>query len=232
MALAVIRDPVSGVSFTAVPGQRAYLLTEDGSASFTFRFAPPVIEYGVWEQEWVQVERVGLKPLLVRKADKLDTMKFTINLGDPTDFFADQSGYINTLKLVTKSRKRVMMRYSDQEAGLWRITSCAVSSILRHPDTNLIIRATADVTMTRASEPAPDVGPVSAPTAPQPMAAPSAAVSTAPRTYTTVPGDTLWGISQRMYGRGDRWPVIFDANRDKIQSPWTMAIGITLTIPP
>jgi LysM repeat protein len=230
MALSVIRDPVSGVSFTAVPGQRAYLLTEDGSASFTFRFAPPVIEYGTWEQDWVQVSRVGLLPLLVRKADKLDTMRFTINIGDPLDYFADQSGYINTLKLVTKSRLRVMMRYSDQEAGLWRVTACAVSSVLRHPDTNLIIRATADVTMTRASETAMATGPVSSPVAPAPVAAPQ---SNAPATsYTTAPGDTLWGIAQKLYGRGDRWPVIYDANRDKIASPQTMAVGIQLVIPP
>lgn len=230
MALAVIRDPVSGVSFTAVPGQRAYLLTEDGSASFTFRFAPPVIEYGVWEQDWVQVSRVGLVPLLVRKADKLDTMRFTINIGDPTDFYADQSGYINTLKLVAKSRMRVMMRYSDQEAGLWRITALAVSSVLRHPDTNLIIRATAEITMTRASETSPNTGPVSSPVAPAPVAAPQ---SNAPaRSYTTAPGDTLWGIAQKLYGRGDRWPVIYDANRDKIANPQTIAVGITLVIPP
>lgn len=230
MALAVIRDPVSGVSFTAVPGQRAYLLTEDGSASFTFRFAPPVIEYGVWEQDWVQVSRVGLVPLLVRKADKLDTMRFTINIGDPTDFYADQSGYINTLKLVAKSRMRVMMRYSDQEAGLWRITALAVSSVLRHPDTNLIIRATAEITMTRASETSPNTGPVSSPVAPAPVAAPQ---SNAPaRSYTTAPGDTLWGIAQKLYGRGDRWPVIYDANRNKIANPQTIPVGITLVIPP
>lgn len=230
MALAVIRDPVSGVSFTAVPGQRAYLLTEDGSASFTFRFAPPVIEYGVWEQDWVQVSRVGLVPLLVRKADKLDTMRFTINIGDPTDLYADQSGYISTLKLVAKSRMRVMMRYSDQEAGLWRITALAVSSVLRHPDTNLVIRATAEITMTRASEMTINTGPVSSPAAPAPVPGPQ---STAPpKSYTTQQGDTLWGIAQKFYGRGDRWPVIFDANRDKVTSPQTLAVGITLVIPP
>jgi LysM repeat protein len=229
--LTVIRDPISGVSFTAVPGRRAYLLTETGDNSFTFDFAPPVIEYGTWEQEFVQVERVGLVPLLVRKADKLDTIKFSINLGGRTgQFYADQGGHIDALRRIAKSGQRVMMRYSEHEAGLWRVTSCSVSSILRDPSTNRIIRASAEVTMTRASEPAPDVGPVSSPAAPQPAPAPA---NNAPaRTYAVVAGDTLWGISQRFYGQGERWPVIYDANRDKVSTPWLLSIGTVLVIPP
>lgn len=232
MALAVIRDPVSGVNFTGVPGRRAYLLTEDGSQSFSFDFAPPVIEYGVLEQDWVQVERVGLVPLLVRKADKLETLKFSINLGGRSgEFYADQGPHIDALRRVVKSRARIMMRYSNHEAGLWRVTACSVSSVLRDPDTNGIIRATAEVTMTRASESAPSVGPVSSPVAPPP-AAPKPSTLAPARTYTVVAGDTLWGISQRFYGNGSRWPVIFDANRDKVSSPWNLAIGTQLIIPP
>lgn len=235
MTLVVIRDPVSGVSFTGVPGRRAYLVTEDGAESFSFDFAPPVIEYGLLEQDWVQVERVGLVPLLVRKADKLETIKFSVNLGGKGgDFFADQGLHIAALRRVAKSRARVMMRYSSHEAGLWRITSCSISSVLRDPSTSEIIRATAEITMTRASETAFATGPVSAPASPQPQPAPaSAAASVTPaRTYTVVAGDTLWGIAQRFYNNGARWPVIFDANRAKVASPWTLAIGTQLIIPP
>lgn len=229
MALAVIRDPVSGVSFTAVPGRRAYLVTEDGSQSFSFDFAPAEIEYGVLEQEWVQVSRVGLVPLLVRKADKLDTLKFTVNLGDRVDFYADQGGHIDALRRVAKSRQRVMFRYSDHEAGLWRVTELSVSSTMRDPVTSRIIRGNADITLTRASEPAPDVGPVSSPANPVPQPAP--ATNAPPRTYTVVKGDTLWGIAQRFYGHGEMWPRIFDANRDKIDRPELIQPGMVLIIP-
>lgn len=234
MALAVIRDPVSGVNFTGVPGRRAYLVTEDGAESFSFDFAPPVIEYGLLEQDWVQVERVGLVPLLVRKADKLETIKFSVNLGGKGgDFYADQGLHIAALRRVAKSRARVMMRYSDHEAGLWRITTCSVSSILRDPDTSGIIRATAEITLTRASETAIAVGPVSAPVSPAPAPAPAAtSTNTVARTYTVVAGDTLYGIAQRFYNNGARWPVIFDANRTKISDPAKLAIGTQLVIPP
>jgi LysM repeat protein len=230
VALAVIRDPVSGVNFTAVPGQRAYFLTETGSLSFTFRFAPPVIAYGDLEQEWVEVNRVGLVPLLVRKADKLDTLKFSINMAGKDDFYEDQGGYVDSLRAIAKSRERIMFRYSDHEAGLWRITSLAISSAIRHPATNRMIQASAEITLTRASETAPGVGPVSAPVNPQPM--PQATTTTPAGTYVVAQGDTLWGISNRFYGRGDRWPIIYDANRDKIQDPGLIQPGTQLIIPP
>lgn len=230
MALAVIRDPVTGVNFTAVPGQRAYLLTETGSLSFTFRFAPPVIAYETLEQEWVQVNRVGLVPLLVRKADKLDTLKFSINMGGKDDFFEDQGGYVDSLKAIAKSRERIMFRYSDHEAGLWRITALSISSEIRHPASNRIIRGSAEMTLTRASEPNRNVGPVSLPVNPQPI--PQGVANAPARTYVVAQNDTLWGISQRFYGRGDRWPVIYDANRNVIQQPADIKPGMQLIIPP
>lgn len=230
MALTVIRDSVSGASFTGVPGLRAYLLTESGNASFSFQFAPPVIEYGMLEQEWVQVERVGLIPLLVRKADKLDTIKFTIQVGGRFDYYEDQAGYLESLVVVAKSRERVMMRYSRHETGLWRITSLAIASAVRDPNTNGILQATADITMTQASDPAPSVGPVSSPAAPLPT--PKPATTAPPRTYVVAQGDTLWSISNKLYGRGDRWPVIFDANRDKLSTAAVVPVGTQLVIPP
>jgi hypothetical protein len=231
VALTVIRDPVTGVNYTAVPGLKAYLLTESGKLSFSFQFAPPVIEYAILEDNYVEVERVGLRPLLVRKAAKLNTIKFTAQIASKTNVFEEQQGYLDSLVAVARSRERVMMRYSVYEAGLWRITSLAISSVVRDPVTNGILQATADITLTIASDPAGGVGPVTAPSNPQP--APAAAATVAPRTYTVAAGDTLWSIANRFYaGRGDRWPVIFDANRDKVTSPELLQPGTVLTIPP
>lgn len=36
-----------------------------------------------------------------------------------------------------------------------------------------------------------------------------------PRTYTTVKGDTLWGIAQKYYGSGIQYRKIMTANRMK-----------------
>ena len=37
--------------------------------------------------------------------------------------------------------------------------------------------------------------------------------------YVVQRGDTLWGISQRLYGDGRLWPALFAANSDHIRNP-------------
>jgi hypothetical protein len=44
-----------------------------------------------------------------------------------------------------------------------------------------------------------------------------------PTTYTVQPGDTLWGISQRYYGDGRNWRIIYDKNKAQIQADATTA---------
>lgn len=59
----------------------------------------------------------------------------------------------------------------------------------------------------------------------------SADPAPAQRTYTVVSGDSLSKIAQREYGDAKKWPVIFDANRDKISNPDLIHPGQVLTIP-
>lgn len=51
--------------------------------------------------------------------------------------------------------------------------------------------------------------------------------------YTVRAGDTLTGIARKTYGpgQGDKYRRIFEANRDKLNSPDAIPIGIELTIP-
>ncbi len=51
----------------------------------------------------------------------------------------------------------------------------------------------------------------------------------APRTYTVVSGDTLWAISERFYGDGNRYQQIADASG--IANPDLIHPGQVLTIP-
>lgn len=52
------------------------------------------------------------------------------------------------------------------------------------------------------------------------------------RTYTVVSGDSLSKIAKREYGDAQKWPRIYDANRDKISNPDLIHPGQVLTIPP
>jgi nucleoid-associated protein YgaU len=51
-------------------------------------------------------------------------------------------------------------------------------------------------------------------------------------TYIVQPGDTLWLISVKAYGRGSLWQVIFEANRDVLEDPSRIWPEQVLEIPP
>jgi len=51
------------------------------------------------------------------------------------------------------------------------------------------------------------------------------------RTYIVQPGDTLYRISQRVYGTGSRWLEILEANRASLPDPQQLRVGDTLVIP-
>ncbi len=50
-------------------------------------------------------------------------------------------------------------------------------------------------------------------------------------TYVVQPGDTLGKIAQQVYGDFRLWPLIFEANRDKISNPSLIRVGMELWIP-
>lgn len=51
------------------------------------------------------------------------------------------------------------------------------------------------------------------------------------KTYTVEPGDTLSGIALKLLGNANRWPDIFNANKDKIENPNLIYAGQELVIP-
>jgi LysM repeat protein len=67
---------------------------------------------------------------------------------------------------------------------------------------------------------------------PQAQAAAAAAnAASATRTYKVQPGDTLSKISKEFYGDANKYQRIFEANRDKLDSPDKIRVGQDLVIP-
>lgn len=51
------------------------------------------------------------------------------------------------------------------------------------------------------------------------------------RIYVVVAGDSLFKIAARFYGNGNRWPELFEANKDQIKNPRLIRPGQKLRIP-
>lgn len=59
----------------------------------------------------------------------------------------------------------------------------------------------------------------------------SATADTGPQTYTVQSGDTLWKISEQVYGNGSRYMEIFEANTGILEHPDQIFPGQKLLIP-
>ncbi len=62
-------------------------------------------------------------------------------------------------------------------------------------------------------------------------ASPTGAPAPAMRIHVVAPGETLYGIAQRYYGSGSKWPEILKANRDILKNENEVRPGMQLRIP-
>ncbi|MGD2068954.1 MAG: LysM peptidoglycan-binding domain-containing protein [Gemmatimonadota bacterium] len=63
------------------------------------------------------------------------------------------------------------------------------------------------------------------------LAAPPAASQEAAQTHEVRSGETLWSLAARYYQDGRLWRRIFEANRDRLDDPADLDVGLVLTIP-
>jgi nucleoid-associated protein YgaU len=80
------------------------------------------------------------------------------------------------------------------------------------------------------SSPAPDTVAAEAEMAEKDTSEPAEAEPDA-QTYTVQSGDTLWKISEQVYGNGSKYMKIFQANADLLENPDRIFPGQKLVIP-
>lgn len=80
-------------------------------------------------------------------------------------------------------------------------------------------------------EPADSAPPVEKPTPPQQPTAEQVTPPTGDTEHVVSSGESLWAIAKEYYGDPLLWPVIYNANKDRIRDPDMIRTGWTLTIP-
>lgn len=55
--------------------------------------------------------------------------------------------------------------------------------------------------------------------------------SSLPADYEIKAGDSLWNISEKVYGTGYNWSKVYEANKDAIANPNVLLVGTKITLP-
>lgn len=60
---------------------------------------------------------------------------------------------------------------------------------------------------------------------------PATAIPSTPRSVIVKPGDTLSGLASQYLGTSRRWQELLDANKDKMDTPQDLRVGMTINLP-
>jgi LysM repeat protein len=147
----------------------------------------------------------------VVRAELQNDGNFVLYTADKPIWHTDTKGKKN-VKLVVQDDRNVVLYAADGAA--WSSKTATDAPPPPAPEAEVVEVAPAAV-----EEPAPPAPPPAPPPPPPP----------APRTYTVVSGDTLFAISERFYGDGNRYPEIAAASG--ISNPDLIHPGQVVTIP-
>jgi nucleoid-associated protein YgaU len=159
---------------------------------------------------------IGAKPKLAKWNCTLDVV------GD----IADTA--FNTVAALEKYANwgiALVVSYSPGESGLWRITDMSYRVIDRMVAHNTPNRYEVDIEFTRVSD-------INSNSPASPITGGIQAMSAVPNiagyVYDVKSGDTLWDISIKVYGTGDRWREL--ARKNRIIDPRNLADGLPLRL--
>lgn len=199
-------------------------------------YAPLEVDHANWASKFDTITRPGQIDVLLLSKPDLPTMTCTLTVADKTTdtsssnvaagYSVTASSVIALLRSYAQQGTRLKVSYSTLESGLWYITTLSVKTKRRDELTDEVTNAEVDVTFTRASDTfggITGVGPITGGVSSPPTSVPTT------RTYTVKKGDTLWAISIKYYGTGEKWTTI--ANANGIKNPKLLQIGTVLKIP-
>jgi nucleoid-associated protein YgaU len=182
---------------------------------FQAPFAPREVTYSNFGGVWNEVKRPNRKPILTREGLNMRKISMSSLFVGHTAYYTSVDMNLRKLEKIAESKELVQIEYDPRCYGDWRLTSLSYTSVLRHPVTNEITRATVDLEFTEANDNGEN---------------PVSSTTTRPKMYTVKAGDTLGSIAKQFYkGDGTKWRAIAKAN--DIKNPKHLTVGMRLRLP-
>jgi LysM repeat protein len=214
---------------------RMVIRTIDGKWKYHVRMAPVEMDYPEFGSRWAEVPVPGRAPFLVKEAFGLKKVSFSLIVTDPDNPDADMTNDLRILKAFADTTRPIKIAYDGYfTSWTWRCTSMTIHSEQRHPANSKITRATVDMEFTEKNDVKDYTGPVTggAKTNKKKTNNNSAGRNSSnkkktsndgkkkknkTKVYIVKRGDTLSGISYKLYGDVSRWREL--ASENKIRNP-------------
>lgn len=214
-------------------------ITPDGDPNKTIYipYAPVDVTHNGLGAEFASVSRVGRTdyPLYTKPGTR--TMSFSLKLANVTRKVAGKntsvvltvSTVVDELSKYARLGTRVIINYGKYERGTWYITKMSLASS-RRDERNEIIEADLDLEFTYADDAVLlGTGPLTGGAQTSVNKSKPSGSTSAKRYGPVKRGETLSGISHKLYGTVARWRDI--ANFNNIRDPRRLQAGSYLNIP-
>jgi hypothetical protein len=208
-------------------------IVAEGGVAFEVPYAPNDVSLDGVAPTFVQVDRAGRRPLLIKSASGLEVLTFDLVFGHP-DPQESIAGELAALRDLAASGDRCRIRLDDTSAAhKWRLTGFTQQVIARQYGTNAPTRALCNLTFTEVSDPLISItrrGGDGGGKGNSGKGGKKNDDDKRPKFYTVKKGDTLPSIAKEFYGNPSVWPKIADAN--KIRHPKKdLKVGTKLKLP-
>lgn len=223
----------------AIAKKRAYrspkkmVLRSAKGYTYVAQRSPREISHSGHGQNWEESERAGRQSIMRRSSEKVPEYSYSLIIGN-RDFTKDCGWELRALASFARQKQPITVIYAKDESGLYYITDFTYEITMRNERTNEPTRATAEITLRKATKESIKTGtvkkkkPVKKPSKKKPSKKKPSKKKKVVK-YKVKKGDTLWEISRKYYKTPLKWRKI--ADRNKVKNPRLLQIGKVLVIP-
>lgn len=134
-----------------------------GADTVTLPWWPSTIEWTALSGTWMEQQRPGRAPLLLKEASQLPELHIGCTIASKSTTFVGDGGTvqptISALRRITASATPAQLMLATRDTGRWRVTEFGYTE-LDHDTVGNVTKVEVSITLKRAQDAAAAIGPI------------------------------------------------------------------------